>query len=149
MAGLSIHPATLEDMEPVARLHRHVRATCLPYLPDLHTPAEDLVFFQEHVFPASTVRLAKAGSQLVGFATVRQDWLDHLYVDPAWHGQGVGRSLLEAAKADVPELSLWTFQENIQARRFYERQGFALVELTDGRGNEERLPDARYRWVGA
>jgi putative acetyltransferase len=41
-------------------------------------------------------------------------------------------------------LRLWTFQRNAGARRFYERNGFAAVELTDGLGNEEREPDVRY-----
>jgi ribosomal protein S18 acetylase RimI-like enzyme len=43
-------------------------------------------------------------------------------------------------------LQLWVFQKNVGARRFYERHGFRLVELTDGAGNEENEPDARYEW---
>ena len=42
--------------------------------------------------------------------------------------------------------SLWTFQKNEGARRFYERHGFDAVELTDGSGNMEREPDVRYAW---
>ncbi len=38
------------------------------------------------------------------------------------------------------------FQQNTGARRFYERHGFTLVAEGDGSGNEENLPDARYRW---
>ncbi len=149
MTGFSICSAALADMQPVARLHRHVRKTCLPYLPDLHTPAQDLAFFQEHVFPSSTVWLAKSGADPIGFVAIRPGWLDHLYVDPAWHGRGVGQALLRVAKEAAAELNLWTFQQNMQARRFYERNGFTLVELTDGAANEEGLPDARYRWSRA
>jgi GNAT superfamily N-acetyltransferase len=134
-------------MPIVARLNRHVRKTCLPYLPDLHTPDEDLAFFQEQVFPASEVWLAEAEAQLIGFAGARLDWLDHLYVDPAWHGRGVGSALLSAVRNNRTELNLWTFQKNAQARRFYERKGFKLIAMTDGSGNEERCPDAHYRWV--
>jgi len=32
------------------------------------------------------------------------------------------------------------------ARRFYERHGFRAIHLTDGRDNEEKMPDVRYRW---
>jgi hypothetical protein len=42
---------------------------------------------------------------------------------------------------------LWTFRRNEDARRFYERLGFCVVELTDGSGNEEREPDVLYAWV--
>jgi putative acetyltransferase len=149
MTDFSLRSAILADMRKVARLHRHVRKTCLPYLPDLHTPEEDLAFFRKRVFPTSTVWLAEVSDGIVGFAVVRQEWLDHLYVDPACHGRGVGQALLGAAREGLSELSLWTFQANTQARRFYERHGFTLVEVTDGSGNEERVPDARYRWVQA
>jgi ribosomal protein S18 acetylase RimI-like enzyme len=38
------------------------------------------------------------------------------------------------------------FQKNTGARRFYERYGFTLAELTDGLDTEEHEPDARYEW---
>jgi hypothetical protein len=38
---------------------------------------------------------------------------------------------------------------NVKARRFYERRGFAVVEMTDGRGNEEKEPDIRLVWAGS
>jgi GNAT superfamily N-acetyltransferase len=144
----ALRRADLVDMPAIARLHRHARETCLPYLPDLHTPAEDLAFFQGHVLGSCTIWLAEAEERPVGFAAVRPGWLDHLYVDPAWHGRGVGQALLSVAKEGQSELNLLTFQRNVQARRFYERQGFALVALADGSANEEREPDAHYRWMG-
>ncbi|MEE1657349.1 GNAT family N-acetyltransferase [Microvirga sp. CF3062] len=147
MRSFVLRRAARADMEAVARLHRHVRKACLPYLPELHTPQQDLAFFEQHVFPASTIWLAEDEGQVIGFAVFKQDWLDHLYVDPAWHSRGVGTALLTTVRQDAAELNLWTFQENGQARRFYERHGFRAVELTDGSGNEERTPDALYRWT--
>ena len=35
----------------------------------------------------------------------------------------------------------------VPMRRFYERNGCRVVELTDGSGNEEREPDALYEWA--
>ena len=51
--------------------------------------------------------------------------------------------------ARLRRLQLWTFQRNAQARRFYEARGFVVVEQTDGAGNEEKEPDARYLWTRA
>jgi GNAT superfamily N-acetyltransferase len=147
MRSFGLRRAAHADMGAVARLHRHVRRTCLPYLPELHTQQQDLAFFEEHVFPSSTIWLAEDDGRLIGFAVLKQDWLDHLYVDPNWHGRGVGSALLTAVRENAGELNLWTFQANEQARRFYERHGFRLVGLTDGSGNEERTPDAHYRWT--
>lgn len=148
MPGIGLRRATFVDMEAVARLNRHVRKTCFPYLPELHTPEQDLDFFRDEVFPASVIWLAESGNELVGFAAVSEGWLDHLYVDPAWHGRGVGSALLRMAKEGNVRLDLWTFQRNAQARRFYEHRGFRLVEMTDGSDNEEQTPDAHYRWLG-
>ncbi len=51
------------------------------------------------------------------------------------------------AKERSPEgLTLWAFQVNGAAHRFYERHGFLAAESTDGSGNEEREPDVRYVW---
>ena len=43
-------------------------------------------------------------------------------------------------------LSLYTFQVNDGARRFYERHGFVVAALGDGSDNEEGQPDIRYEW---
>jgi GNAT superfamily N-acetyltransferase len=74
-------------------------------------------------------------------------WVEQLYVDPEHTGAGIGSRLIELAKDRSPAgLQLWTFQANEGARRFYERHGFTVVELTDGAGNEEHQPDVRYAW---
>lgn len=54
---------------------------------------------------------------------------------------------MSLAKQQQPDgLSLWTFQVNGPARRFYQRHGFTEVERTDGQRNHEREPDVRYVW---
>jgi GNAT superfamily N-acetyltransferase len=139
-----IRAAVPGDAESVARLHRHVREACLPYLPRLHTPLEDHAFFRDHVFPGCTVQVAEADGMALGFAAWRHGWLDHLYVHPDWHGLGIGSRLLAMVTDELPAVRLWVFQRNVLARRFYEARGFRLVRLTDGAGNEENEPDALY-----
>ena len=73
--------------------------------------------------------------------------LDQLYVRPDRLGEGIGRQLLELAKNRSPDgLSLYTFQVNERARRFYERNGFVADRFGDGSGNEEGQPDVHYAW---
>jgi GNAT superfamily N-acetyltransferase len=86
--------------------------------------------------------------RVAGFATVEPGWLEQLYVDPDRLGEGIGRLLLERAKERQPDgLSLWTFQVNARARRFYERNGFTVVRFGDESNNEERQPDVQYAWA--
>ncbi len=53
---------------------------------------------------------------------------------------------MDFAKGGRGRLKLWTFQANEDARRFYIREGFREVRMTDG-DNEEGLPDVMLEWV--
>ncbi|MFE9451587.1 GNAT family N-acetyltransferase [Streptomyces sp. NPDC006739] len=73
--------------------------------------------------------------------------LKQLYLDPAWRGRGLGHRFMALARQRQPGgLTLWTFQVNQAAQRFYEPHGFIEVERTDGQRNDERQPDIRYVW---
>jgi putative acetyltransferase len=135
----------LPEMDEAARVHRRSFDQRLSWLAGLHTPAEDMAFFREHVYAACKIWGSFSG-QLTGFIAFRQDWIDLLYVLPEFQGRGAGSALLDVAKSDRRQLNLWTFQQNIPARRFYETRGFRLVRETDGADNEEREPDCLYQW---
>jgi putative acetyltransferase len=134
-------------MDDAAVIHRAALDERLPWLPRLHTPAEDREYFQRRVFADCTVWGAIDENRVAGFIAFREDWIDHLYILPAAQGRGLGSALVEVAKTAHPQLHLWTFQRNLSARRFYERRGFVLVEETDGAANQEREPDALYLWL--
>jgi ribosomal protein S18 acetylase RimI-like enzyme len=87
-------------------------------------------------------------AEVIGMMTVRNGWIDQLYVDPEHFGQRTGTKLVEHAKQLYPAgLDLWTFQSNTRARRFYEAHGFRPVQETSG-NNEEGSPDVCYHWDG-
>ncbi len=74
------------------------------------------------------------------------EWVDQLYVDPGSTRRGIGGALLDRAMRQRPSgLKLWTFQSNIDARRFYEERGFVAIATTTG-DNEEQVPDVCYEW---
>jgi putative acetyltransferase len=136
-----------EDVAPIARMMRSTY-DLMDYIPRLHTPEEDLAYvgglFGEH-----EVWVAENDDGVLGFAILSSDQLLQIHVEPSRQSQGIGTRLLDQAKARRPAgFSLWTFQKNVGARRFYERHGLELVRLTDGEGNEEREPDVQYAWRG-
>lgn len=101
------------------------------------------------MFPECSVWSAFENDLLVGIIAFREHWIDQLYVLPRAQGAGVGTALLGIAKSQARSLSLWTFQRNHAARRFYERRGFVVTKETDGSENEEREPDVLYSWVAS
>jgi GNAT superfamily N-acetyltransferase len=139
-----IRRATSDDADAVGGVFVRARdgMTYLPRIPDDDRPRLGGWIVERHeVWVADE-------SGVAGFAGLTQGWLDHLYVDPDRQGRGLGTALMAHAKTLQPAgLQLWVFQKNEGARRFYERHGFRLVELTDGAGNQEHEPDARYEWT--
>lgn len=122
----------------------------MAYLLKLHTEAETRDFIRDVLLFHNEIWVAEEGGRVVAFAGIGDDMLRHLWVHPEAQNRGFGATLLALAKERRPGgLRLWVFQKNIGARRFYERHGFRLVELTDGRGNEEGEPDALYEWQPA
>jgi putative acetyltransferase len=146
MRDIMLRRARDDESDAVAALFRLSLQTGLPFLAERHTLEEDRAFFRDRVFAACDVWVAEHDGELVGLCAFRDGWVDHLYVDPAHHRGGVGAALLQKAKDANERLQLWTFQRNENALRFYESQGFRLVQTTDGRDNEEREPDALYAW---
>jgi GNAT superfamily N-acetyltransferase len=141
-----IRRAGAEDADAVADAFTASFAGLLSFLPRLHTPEEDRAFFRRAV-DEREVWIAEADGVVVGLAAVHGDELSHLYVRPEHQGGGVGSALLEQVKRDRPDgFTLWVFQQNVAARRFYVRHGLRLVRETDGSGNDERTPDALYEW---
>jgi len=142
----AIRRAGADDVATVARLFRTVRRACLPYLPGLHTAAEDLDFFRDRAFAECEVWIAYADT-IDGFIAFRNGWVDHLYVHPKQHRQGLGKALLALAMNTQAPLRLWVFQRNTAAISFYHARGFREIERTDGSRNEEREPDVLMVWT--
>ncbi len=145
VTGLEIRTAAPPDAPRVVAVFHAARAAAMPWLPVVHSDAEDRWFFGREVDSGQVV-VAVLDCEVVGFAAVDPDehLLDHLYVDPAVHRTGVGRRLVDHARAghDGP-LQLWTFTGNGSARAFYAAVGAVELYETDGSGNEERTPDVR------
>lgn len=137
---------SIDEANAAADLHRRAGALIPGYDTSLHTPAEYQTFYRHEVMKNGPVWGAFEGGTLRGHIALLPGWIDHLYVDPDFHGKGIGKSLVRLAQAEQTELRLYTFQSNARARTFYERLGFTIEELTDGQRNEEKMPDMTYYW---
>jgi GNAT superfamily N-acetyltransferase len=136
----------------VADIFLAARAAAFPAMPPLIHPPDDVrAFFGRFdlTAPDREFWVAEDGRGIVGFAEVKGDWLDDLYVRPDAQGEGIGSVLLDLVKSLRPGgFSLWVFESNAPARAFYATYDLVERERTDGSGNEEKSPDIRMEWPG-
>ncbi|MEU9000439.1 GNAT family N-acetyltransferase [Streptomyces sp. NPDC048551] len=122
-------------------------AAALPTVRCAHKEADVRDWFARVLVPRYDTWVAVTGNSVVGLMVLNEEELKQLYLDPTWRGRGLGDRFMDLAKKQQPDrLSLWTFQVNTSAHRFYERHGFIAVERTDGARNDEHEPDVRYIW---
>lgn len=142
---LVYRPGRAADLASIVDLFARSRASALPFVPVLHNRDEDLAFFARYL-PNDALTLALAPQGLVGFVATAPGWIEQLYLDPDWRGRGIGKALLDRAKAGQDSLQLWCFAQNQPAQAFYRAQGFVERGRSDG-DNEEQLPDILYGWT--
>lgn len=126
-------------------------ASTTSWMPQLHTGAEDVahagrLIDKGWVTIAQTPN-AQGPDSVVGFAACDGTEVDALYVTKAARGKGVGTALLGALQQRHEKLTLWTFQANKRAQKFYERHGFKEIARSDGARNDEKLPDVQFEWI--
>lgn len=122
-------------------------AAALPTVRRAHNDDEVRDWFSHVIVPRHEAWVAVARDSVVGLLVLAGTEIEQLYLEPSWRGRGLGDRFLALAKRRRPHgLTLWTFQVNKPAQRFYQRHGFVAVEHTDGQCNEEREPDIRYVW---
>ncbi|MGI9368608.1 MAG: GNAT family N-acetyltransferase [Ruegeria sp.] len=115
------------------------------WMPELHSTAETIAFCGKMI-DREWVTVAENENGVIGFLALDGQTIHSLYLDKSIRGQGIGKQLLAHAKSKHAKLSLFAFQANKGARRFYERNGFVAVERSDGANNDEKLPDVKYAW---
>ena len=89
----------------------------------------------DQAFNAMQTRVIEVDGQFAGYLQVApgevDDYLSMLILAPAYRSLGVGAQLLSTIQADSRSkargLYLRVFRTNAAARRFYERNGWALV----------------------
>lgn len=131
--------ATAQDADEVARLLHDFNvefATATPGVEVLTSRLRELL-----VGEATFAILAGRPAVAVALVTLRPNvWyagpvalLDELYVVPALRGRGIGARIIELFLATVRNRSVGLVEINVDegdadARRFYERHGFAATE---------------------
>ena len=107
---------------------------------------EDQNYFQNHILQNNQVWVVESGQCSVAFMAMNKDFIDQLYIHPDHQRRGIGQALLGFARQLSPDhLWLYTLQINVNARAFYEKNGFVAEKLGISPPPENE-PDVEYHW---
>lgn len=137
-----------EDFDAVTILWRIAREKSLPEFQMMkgHFFYEDQNYFQNHILKENQVWVVEVDDRPVAFMAMNKDFIDQLYIHPDYWRQGIGNVLLQFARQRSPEhLWLFTLQVNLNARAFYEKNGF-VAEKFGMSPPPESEPDVEYHW---
>jgi ribosomal protein S18 acetylase RimI-like enzyme len=143
---ISMRNARSQDMAVCAGfVNEWIDAT--DWMPRMHSPEAVVKHYQSEVATKRQTIVAVDASRVRGFVTMTPDkFVTALYVEQASRGQGIGGLLLERAKRELsPEVSVYVFQNNVGALKFYAKHGFVEINRTSG-DNDENLPDILMEW---
>ncbi|MFF7191965.1 GNAT family N-acetyltransferase [Streptomyces sp. NPDC008222] len=144
-----IRLADAADAAVIARIHMISRVVTMPYLPPQKRSHDQVTRWVEDVLLKSCrTWVAVRDGEILGYAALEGDMLEHLYLRPEVRRRGIGTLLLDQVRRLSPAgVSLHVFQQNTDARAFYEFHGFTVLDTSDGRRNMEGLPDMTLRWT--
>jgi len=137
-----------DDIDAVTILWRVAREKSVPEFQQQkgHFFYEDQDYFQNQILRKNEVFVVELAKRPIAFMAVENDFIDQLYVHPDYWRQGLGEMLLDFAKERFPEhLWLYTLQVNVNARAFYEKNGF-VAEKFGFSNPPENEPDVEYHW---
>ncbi len=149
-----LRKAKIADVNSIAKVYLSSRKELVSFAPLIHTDESIYQWIRNVLLPKEQVIVAEEKGIIIAMMALitveKIGWIRQLYIHPDAVGQGVGTVMIKRAKSILGSpIRLYTFQENIGARRFYERHGFRAVEFDDGSANEENCPAVLYEWMAS
>lgn len=147
-----LRDATTEDVKAIANVYLRSRKELVAFAPLIHSDESIYQWVRNTLLPEERVIVAEEKGLIIGMMSLTKEdgigRIRQLYIHPDAVGHGTGTLMIKKAKSILGSpIHLYTFQENIGARRFYERHGFQAIDFDDGSGNEENCPAILYEWI--
>lgn len=124
--GVTIRAYRETDLDEVLDAWYTASVVAHSFLPTEFFPAE-----RERVatqwLPMAETHVAEIDGHVVGFVALVGNEVGAIFLRPDHHGRGIGRALMDHARARRPMLELDVFERNEVGRRFYDAYGFEFV----------------------
>ena len=121
-----IRPYVAADLQSLLDVWYEASLIAHAFLPEefLATEREDIAGVW---MPVAETIVYEDDGQVVGFLSLVGNEVGAIFVHPEHQGRGVGRALMDRARAARPYLELDVFEANTIGRRFYDAYGFTFI----------------------
>ncbi|MDD2923113.1 MAG: GNAT family N-acetyltransferase [Anaerolineales bacterium] len=137
-----------DDFEPVTKFWFDAMNAAMPGLNERigNTLEDARTFFKNVIILEDQLWVYELNNEPIAYIGMQEDFIDRMYVAPAYHQRGVGQALLDYARTLSPNhLWLYTHVANKIARAFYEKNDFAAENFGSSPPPESE-PDVEYHW---
>ena len=122
-----IRPYVSQDADRIIHIWRKASEFAHPFLSDdFHDMAATLI--RDDYLPKAETHVTEVKGIAVGFISLLDNHIGGLFVDPQFHGLGLGSALVDHAVKQKGPLTVEVFKENARGRRFYDAYGFVPTE---------------------
>ena len=131
---MNIRTATASDLSRIAEIYVfNNRINYLPIFKDVEYSFKKLqvISISNDYFGKEDVRkkiYVYDDGIIKGFVQVDKTEIIKLYVDTFFHGEGIGKELIEYAIKEYDANNLWALEKNERAISFYKKHGFNLTD---------------------
>ena len=130
-----IEPVNEQNIDIAAAIHSESwkeshRAFCAPDFVELHSQEHQKEYLLEKMKAGTLLYMLfdEASGKNVGIVSVTENLIEDLYILPAEQNKGYGTKLLKFACSKCPDKpTLWILENNLNAARLYQREGFSLT----------------------
>ena len=116
-----------EDTDALVSIWQSASALAHPFL-DESFVAQETENLRNLYLPNAETWVAESRDAPVGFIALIGDEIGGLFLDPAFHGKGFGKAMVDHAVARNGALRVEVFDRNTIGRRFYDRYGFVETD---------------------
>ena len=124
------------------------KATTLahPFMTEEFKKKEDTAI-REMYLPNTETWVYEKDENVIGFISMIENEVGAIFLLPAFHGQGIGKKLMDTVAEIYKELEVEVFEKNKIGRAFYDRYGFTFLKKLMHEETGEELLRLKYKKV--
>lgn len=133
---MQIRQYTDDDLKTVISSWENASKVAHPFLEEDFL-AQERINIAELYLPNAETWVADMDGKVIGFIALIGNEVGAIFLQPSYHGRGIGKALMDKAQELRGSLEVEVFAKNSIGRKFYSNYGFEKIEekVHDKTGN--------------